>query len=103
MARRAYPHHGRLDSSCLPTSIKGEDPTSIPEGKGSDLAIVEAMKKYKMENKKRGSAISSIKDKAIRMETQILIGKVMCKYRTDEVPASVVALAEQCMEGVQFN
>jgi len=37
---------------------KGEDPVEISEGKGSDLAIAEAMKKnYKLENKKRGAPL----------------------------------------------
>jgi len=80
---------------------KGEDPTNILEGKSSDLATMEAMKrKYKMEKKKMGYAISSMNDKTVRVATQILIGKVMCKCHTDEVPAPVVPLAEQCMEGV---
>jgi len=60
-------------------------------------------KKYKLEKKKRGYDISSIKDKALHVATQILVGKVMRKFRTDEVPAPVVALTEHCMEGVQFN
>ena len=77
---------------------KGKDPTGISEGKGSDLAITEAMKtKYKLEKKKRGYAISNIKDKAVRVATQVLVGKVMHKCCTDKVPAL------DCTEGVQFN
>jgi len=60
-------------------------------------------KKYKLEKKKSNYTISSIKDKVVHLATQILAGKVMCKCRVDEVPAPVVTLAEQCMEGVQFN
>ena len=68
------------------------------------MAIVKAMKKkYKLEKKKRGYAISIIKDKAIRMVTQILAGKFMHKCHANEVPTSVVTVAEQCTEGVQFN
>lgn len=78
---------------------KGEYPMNISEGKGSDLDIMEAMKKnYKLEKKKRGYTISSIKEKAVCVVTQILVGKVMRKYRTDEVPVPVVALAEQCAD-----
>jgi len=59
------------------------------------LAIVEAMKKkYKLAKKKRGYAISNIIDKAIKVETQILVGKVMRKCRADEVPTVVVALVD---------
>ena len=80
---------------------KGEDPAAISEGKGSDLAIAEAMKKkYKLENKKRGYTISSLKDKVVRVATQILARKVMCKCRAEELPTPMVALAEQCVEWV---
>jgi len=83
---------------------KGEDCVNISEGKSNDLAITEAMKKkYKLAKKKRGYAISSINDKAVRVVTQMLVGKVMCKCRAEEVPTSMVALAKQCAEGVQFN
>jgi len=74
---------------------KGKDPATIAEGKGSDLALVEAMKtKYKMEKKKSGYAISSIKDKEVYVATQIFVGKVMRKCHTDEVAAPMVALTE---------
>ena len=68
------------------------------------MAIAEAMKKkYKLEKNKRGYTISSINNKVVKVVTQILAGKVMWKCYVDEVPAPVVALAEQCVEGVQFN
>lgn len=68
------------------------------------MALAEAMKtKYKLEKRKRGNAISSIKDKVVLAATQILTRKVMRKYRADEVPVLVVASAEQCTEGVQFK
>ena len=60
-------------------------------------------KKYKLEKKKRGYIINSIKDKWVRVATQLLVGKVMRKFCGDKVPVLVVALAEQCAEGVQFN
>lgn len=79
-------------------------PATIAEGKGSDLALAKAMKvKYKLENKKRGYAISNIKEKLVCIATQILADKVMKKSHADEVPVLVVALAKQCTEGVQFN
>lgn len=83
---------------------KGEDHAHISEGKSSDLAIAEAIKKkYKVAKKKRDYTISSINDKAVNVVTQILVGKVMRKCHADEVSTPVVALAEQCTEGVQFN
>jgi len=83
---------------------KGGDPVDISEGKRSDLAIVESMKKeYKLEKKKRGYAISSINNKAIKVATKILESKVMHKCRANEAPMPVVAHAEQCVEGVHFK
>lgn len=83
---------------------KGEDATEILEGKSSDLAILEAMKKkYKLEKKNRGYAISSINNKAVRIATQILEGKLIRKCCADEVPTPAVALDDQCTEGVQYN
>lgn len=88
--------------SLLP--YKGKDPVTISKGKGSDLVLAEVMKmKYKLEKEKRGYAISSIKDKAVHVATQILTCKVMRKCHANEVPVPVVALAKQCTEGVQFN
>lgn len=73
-------------------------------GKSRDLALEEAMKKkYKLEKKKRGYIISSSQDKGVHSTTQLLAGKVMRKCCGDEVPAPVVALAEQCAKGVQFS
>ena len=68
------------------------------------MAITEVMKKkFKLEKKKQGYAISSINNPTFEVTTQILAGKVMWKCHTDEVPTLVVALAAQCTEGVQFN
>ena len=59
------------------------------------MAVTKAMKKkYKLEKKKRGYAISSINNKLVKVVTQILAGNVMRKCRTDEVPMLVVALAK---------
>lgn len=60
-------------------------------------------KKYKLAKKKRGYAISSISEKVVKVATQILASKVMHSCRENEVPTPVVALAEQCMEGVHLN
>lgn len=87
--------------SCLP--FKEHDPAAIV-GKSSDLALAEAMKtKYKLEKKKWGYAIASIKDKGLRGATQLLASDLMRKCHADEVLASVIALLEQCGEGVQLN
>ena len=65
---------------------KGKDPATIAKGKGINLALAEAMKgKYKLEKKKRGYSISSIKEKGVRVVTQLLVGKVMRKCSGDDV------------------
>lgn len=72
-------------------------------GKHSDLGLAEAMNaKYKLEKRKRGYAIASIKDQGVRVATQVLADKLMRKHRANEVPSSVIVLTEQCAEGVQF-
>jgi len=82
---------------------KGKYPVEI-FGKSRDLALAEAMKNtYKLEKKKRGYVISSIKYKRGHVVTQLLAGKVMRKCRGDEVLALVIALEKQCAKGVPFN
>lgn len=60
-------------------------------------------KRYKLEKKKRDYTISSINNNTVKIAIQILESEVMRKCRVNEVPAPVVALAKQCMEGVQFK
>lgn len=67
----------------------------------SDMGLTDAMKiKYKLENWKWGYAIASIKDRGVRITTQLLAGKLMRKCHTDEVLTNVIALLEQCVERV---
>jgi len=74
--------------------IKGSNPVDIV-GKSSDLGLVEAMKaKYKLEKKKRGYIIASIKYWGVCIATQLLASKLMRKCHADEVLTSVIALAE---------
>ena len=47
--------------------------------------------------------ITSIQDKGVHIATQLLVGKVMRKCHSNEVLATVIALVEQCAEGLQFN
>lgn len=79
----------------------GEDPTNISEGKGGELDLAKVMKKkFKLEKKKWGYAISNINNPTVKVATQILQGKVIWKCRADEVPMPVIALVAQCVEGV---
>ncbi len=103
MAGGAYSYHDGSHPPNFSASLKGKDPATIAE-KSSNIALAEAMKaKYKLEKKKRGYSITSIKEKGVRVATQLLAGKVMRKCHADEVLVLVVALVEQCAEGVQFN
>ena len=80
--------------------IKGNNPTAIA-GKSSNLGLAEGMKaKYKLEKRKRGYVIASIKEKGVKIATQLLDGKLMRKFCVDEVLASIIALADQCVEGL---
>lgn len=79
---------------------KREDPADILEGKRNELAVTKAMKKkYKLEKKKRGYAISSMKEKVVHVVTQILVGKFIRKSLVDEVPTVVVALIDNLWRG----
>lgn len=83
--------------------IKGNNPAAIA-GKSSNFALAEAMKaKYKMEKRKQGYLIASMKDQGVHIATHMLVGKLMRKFYIDELPVSIIALSEQCTEGVQFN
>ena len=64
--------------------------------KNNDLALAEAINaRYKLENKKKGYAIASIKEKGVYVATQLLASKLMRKCHIDKLPVSVIALAKQ--------
>lgn len=50
--------------------------------------------KYKLEKKKMGYAIFSIKEKWVRVATKLMAVKVMRNCRADEVPMPVVVLTK---------
>jgi len=59
--------------------------------------------KYKLEKRKRGYVIASIKDRWVRVATQLMASKLMRKCHADEVPTPIIALLDECAEGVRFN
>lgn len=70
----------------------------------NDVGMIKRLKKtYKLTKGTRGYFIDSISDNAVQVATQLLAGKVMRKCRSSEVPAIVIALAEECAIGVRFN
>lgn len=68
--------------------------------KTSQCDLAKKMKdKFKLKKKSCRYSITSITNPAMRISTQILVGKVMIKCHADEVLAPVVSLATQCVEG----
>lgn len=75
----------------------GENPAMEFGKKASEHVVVEAMKeKFKIVKKPHGYTITIICDLAVKVVTQILVGKVMRKFRADEVLTPVIALVAQC-------
>lgn len=60
-------------------------------------------KKFGLEKGKRIYDINSISYQEVHFAAHILAGKIMRKCWENEVPASVVSLAAQCANGVQYN
>jgi hypothetical protein len=52
---------------------------------------------------KRGLDVKNISDDNIRFATHVMSCKMLQKCRKDEVPATVIAATEKCIEGVQMN
>jgi len=69
--------------------------------KMSERDLTEKMKDmFKLVKKVHKYSISSITDPAMKVDTQILVGKVMRKCHRDEVLTPVLSLAAQCVEGL---
>ena len=47
--------------------------------------------------------IHSIKDQGVHFVAHTITGNIMGNCRVNEVSTTLVSLAEQCTEGVQFN
>lgn len=75
-------------------SHSGENPAMAFGEKAGEHALAETMKeKFKLVKNPRGYAITNICEPVIKVATQKLVGKVMRKYRTDEVLTPTIALA----------
>ena len=62
--------------------------------KGDEQALLEDIKeKFNLVKKLRRYAISSISDPVVKVDTHILVGKVMRRCCAEEVSTPVVALA----------
>lgn len=59
--------------------------------------------KFEIVKKWHGYNIISIKNQVVHFTTHILVGKIMQKFRENEVPTTMVSLATQCSTRFQFN
>lgn len=59
--------------------------------------------KYETQRASRGFSVVHIKEKFVRITIQILACSLFWKSFQDQVYASIIALATQCMEGVHMN
>lgn len=82
----------------------GLNPAMAFGGKTGECDLTEKIKdKFKLVKKLCGYSISIITDPIVKVDTQILVGKIMRKCRIDEVRTLDVSLAAQCTEGIQLN
>jgi hypothetical protein len=83
---------------------QGMDPTQFLDDKAREKVLAEEMKKkYGTDRGTRGIIIKRINDVATQLGTKILACKLLRKFRREEVPAGVVAVAAQCAEGTTVS
>jgi hypothetical protein len=81
-------------------AIPGHGSTQFLDDKTKEKSLAEEMKKkYDTDRGTRGIIIKRINDVMTQMATKILACKLLRKCRKEEVPAGVVAVAAQCVEG----
>jgi hypothetical protein len=72
--------------------------------KTKEKALVEEMKKkYGTDRRTRGIIIKRINNAATKLGTKFLDCKLLRKFHREEVPAGVVAVATQCVEGTSMS
>jgi hypothetical protein len=85
----------------LPKSNK--DLTTFFNKRG-ERSLSELMKeKFQTFRGKMGLDVKNINDNNVRFLMQVLAYKLLHKYRKDELPTTVIAVAKKCVEGVQMN
>jgi hypothetical protein len=86
-------------------SMQGLDPHQFYLGKTSDHSLVQLLKEsYEdVEKGKRGYKVASIQDGAVRLDCQLIVGKIVRNNRPTQVTGFVVDLAGKCIEGMQMN
>jgi phosphomannomutase len=73
------------------------DPTLILNDKSKEKVLAEKMKKkYFTARGTRGIIIKRINNEMTQLSANILACKLLRKFRKDEVPVGVIAVATQC-------
>jgi len=82
----------------------GESPTQYLDEKTKEKSLTKEMKKtYGTERGSHGIIIKRTSDASIRMATNAMACKMLRKFRKEEVPAGVVAIATQCANGTMLS
>jgi hypothetical protein len=84
--------------------IRGMDPGLFLDDKTKEKALAEEMKKkYDIDMGTRGIIIKRINDAATQLGVKLLACKLLRKSHREKVPAGVVAVVNQCVEGTSMR
>jgi hypothetical protein len=85
--------------------MQGPNPHQFYSGKTSDRSLAHRIKEDydDVEKGKRGYMVSSIQDGAVRLNFQLIAGKLVRKNRPTQVTGFIVDLAWKCVEDMQMN
>jgi hypothetical protein len=82
----------------------GMDPVFILDDKSKEKALAEEMKnKYGTARGMRGIMIKQINNAATQLGANILACILLRQFCKDEVPAGVIVVAKQCVEGTSMS
>ena len=82
----------------------GADPAAHFVGKDHDKKLVARLiKKYNFMRGGRAYDAMQIEDKSLRFIIQLLVGRVLWKCRSNQVPGLAIELAHTARDGVQYN
>jgi hypothetical protein len=86
-------------------SMQGPDPQEFYLGKDADRALAQNIKYTygDVDKGKRGYKVSSIHNGVVRLDFQLITGKLVRKNRPTQVTGFVFDLVGKCMEGLQMN
>ena len=101
---KKIPINGELIQRITSLPIAGPNPATEFPSKHEDMKLAQAMKeRFGLTKGKRGYHTSVIREPHIRFAAKLLAYKVMWKCRPTEVPALVIRIAMNCIEGYSYN